>query len=284
MSRFAMTRRRTSRPLPPAPRVLVVIPTLGTRRDYLEECLDSLLAQSYSRIRIVVVGPETSCAGAVARCHAVEFLAQNPKGIGAAVNAGWRAHGDDAEIWGWIGDDDLLEPSAVARAVTCFHDTGAVMVFGRCRYIDESGQPLWTARPGRLAAWNLRGGVQLIPQPGSLASANAVREVGLVDESLMFAMDYDLFLRLQRVGRFAYVPAVLASFRWHTDSLTASQSDRSTTEAHHVRRRNQMHPRVARLAEPTTMKLSKLHWHLQRRPLSLAVEGLWLAVLAKLGR
>lgn len=284
MSRFAMMRRRASRPLPAAPRVLIVIPTLGARRDYLEKCLASVLAQSYGRIRVVLVGPTASCAETVARNNAVEFVAQAPAGIGAAVNAGWRAHGNEAEIWGWIGDDDLLEPGAVARGVAGLLDTGAVMVFGRCRYIDDSGRPLWTARPGTFAAWNLRGGVQLVPQPGSLAVADAVREVGLVDESLKFAMDYDLFLRLQHVGRFAYLPAVLASFRWHADSLSASQSEKSTTEAHDVRRRSQRHPRLARLLEPTTMRMSKLHWHLQRRPLRLVVQGLRATVLAKLGR
>jgi len=284
MSLRAPTRRRAGGPLSAQPRVLIVVPTLGTRRDYLDQCLASVLSQSYSPVQVVLVGPTASCAEEVARDHSVDFVAQAPAGIGAAVNGGWRAHGDDAEIWGWIGDDDLLEPRAVERAVTRLRETGAVMVFGRCRYIDEAGRPLWTALPGRFAATNLGGGVQLIPQPGSLATAAAVRQVGLVDESLKFAMDYDLFLRLKRVGPLAYVPHVLASFRWHTDSLTASQSDRSNAEARDVRHRATRHPRLARRLEPATMRLSKLHWHLQRRPLPLVVDGLRSTLLAKLRR
>ena len=262
----------------------MVVPTLGTRRDYLDQCLATVLASSYGSVRVVLVGPTGSCAEQVASDHGVEFVAQAPAGIGAAVNAGWREHGGDAEIWGWIGDDDLLDPRAIERAVAKLRATGAVMVFGRCRYIDETGRSLWTARPGRFAAWNLGGGVQLIPQPGSLATADAVRSVGLVDESLKFAMDYDLFLRLKHIGRIVYVPHELASFRWHEDSLTASQGDRSAAEADGVRRRAQRHPRLARRLEPATMRVSKLHWHLQRRPLPLVVDGLWSTLLAKLGR
>lgn len=284
MRQPAQRNRDSEARLPVDPFVLIVIPTLGTRRDYLDMCLESVLAQSYPRVRVVVVGPQESCAPAAAREHAVDFVAQSPSGIGAAINAGWNARGHDAQIWAWLGDDDLLEPRAVERAVTRLRSTGAVMVYGRCRYVDEQGRPLWTARPGRLAAWNLVGGVQLIPQPGSLATAAAVREAGMLDERLRFAMDYDLFLRLQRVGRLVYEPAVLASFRWHDDSLTASQSERSTAEADDVRRRAHRRTPLASRFEPATMKLSKLHWHLQRRPVRLAVLGLRGTVLEKLGR
>ncbi len=258
----------------PAGTVLVVVPTLGRRRDYLEACVQSITTQNHQPVIVCLVGPAASAAPDVARGHGVHFLDQPPSGIGAAVNAGWLAHGSSAEVWAWLGDDDLLEPGAVAAAVRAIRRPGVVMAYGRCRYIDEHGQTIWTAHPGRLAAANLGGGWDLVPQPGSFALGSAVREVGMVDERLNFAMDYDLFLRLRTVGRLVYVPSVLASFRWHEDSLTASQGARSAREAGEVRRSHWRHPRLAQAAEPITVRVSKVHWHLQRRPLPVLLDGL----------
>lgn len=258
------------------PQVLVVVPTLGTRPELLENCLRSLMQQTYPLVKVVLVGPAQSAVPDIARAHGLAFEPQPRNGIGAAINAGWLAHGHDAQVWGWLGDDDLLPSDSVASTVRALQrNPKAVMAFGQCQYIDEDGRPTWLAKPGRLAAVNLGCGVDLVPQPGSLAIAEAVRQVGMVNEDLRYAMDYDLFLRLKTVGRLVYVPRVLSSFRWHDGSLTASSSIASEAEAADVRATyaaaGNAFPRRLR---PLAMKASKMHWHLQRRPLRLAVTGL----------
>ncbi|MGH8894395.1 MAG: glycosyltransferase [Actinomycetes bacterium] len=264
------------RPSGDEPFVLLVVPTLGTRPDYLRESLESLQAQTYSRLRVAVVGPSDDTLAAMAGHYGMAFIPQPRSGIGAAINAGWRALGSGAEVWGWLGDDDLLPSWSVQTAVRVLQRTNAVMVFGQCRYIDPDGATLWTAKPTRLAAINLGGGVDLIPQPGSLALAKAIRRVGFLDEGLRYAMDYDLFLRLRKIGRLSYVPTVLSSFRWHEGSLTAAQGSGSEEEAAIVRRRHRAGRagEAASRLEPLTMKASKLHWHLQRRPLNVMLPDL----------
>jgi GT2 family glycosyltransferase len=258
------------------PKVLIVVPTLGTRPDYLDMCLDSLAAQSYPRLDVVLVGPADGPVPRHAARRGLFFVPEPRPGIGAAINAGWLQHGGGAELWGWLGDDDRLPPDSVARVVAAMRGRNAVMAFGQCRYVDEAGRELWVAKPTSLAARNLGGGVDLVPQPGMLASAEAVRRVGMVDEDLRYAMDYDLFLRLREVGRLVYVPHVLAEFRWHEGSLTAAADSGSEAEAADVRRRHRR-GRTASLRgrlEPLTLKFSKLHWHLQRRPLRLMLGDL----------
>lgn len=257
-------------------RVLIVVPTLGTRLDFLSVCLDSLHAQSYPDVRVVLVGPPDGPLPKIAASYGIDFLDQPELGIGAAVNAGWETFGSDAEVWGWLGDDDVLPIDSVRLAVQGLRRRNAVMAFGQCRYISEAGDTLWVAKPSQLAATNLGGGVDLIPQPGSLALADAVRRAGLLDTGLRYAMDYDLFLRLRRVGRLVYVPAILASFRWHADSLTATEGSGSEAESAMVRCRFRTGEwgRVRERLEPLTMKASKLHWHLQRRPLRLMARDL----------
>lgn len=257
-------------------RVLIVVPTLGTRLDFLTLCVESLLAQTYAAVRVVLVGPEDGPLPGVAASYRLDFLPQPRRGIGAAINAGWEAFGTEAEVWGWLGDDDVLPRDSVRLAVRALRRRNAVMSYGQCRYVNEQGDTLWVAKPSRLAATNLGGGVDLIPQPGSLALADAVRRTGLLDTELRYAMDYDLFLRLRKVGRLVYVPEILASFRWHADSLTAAEGSGSEDEAALVRRRYRMGRwgAVREQLEPVTMRASKLHWHLQRRPAKLMVRDL----------
>ena len=54
-------------------------------------------------------------------------------------------------------------------------------------------------------------------------------QVGYLDESLDFAMDYELWLRLRRLN-VAYVPRVLAVFRWHARSKTATNLEANWRE------------------------------------------------------
>jgi GT2 family glycosyltransferase len=65
----------------------------------------------------------------------------------------------------------------------------------------------------------------------------AWEEVGGLDLSLRYSMDLDLLLRLRRLGPFVAVPSPVATFRWHTESLTVSQREASLAEAQEVKRR-----------------------------------------------
>ena len=47
---------------------------------------------------------------------------------------------------------------------------------------------------------------------------------GGYDESLRFAMDLDMFLRLRSRGRFVSTPRTVASYRWHPDALTVANA------------------------------------------------------------
>ena len=58
-----------------------------------------------------------------------------------------------------------------------------------------------------------------------------------VDESLSMAFDLDLLLKLRRRGPLVDSNAVVASFRWHATSLTASDRTRNLQESELVKRR-----------------------------------------------
>ena len=94
---------------------------------------------------------------------------------------------------------------------------------------------VWRNRSGAFAAKVLRFGPCLIPQPGALIKREAFVKVGGLNESLGWAFDLDLFIKLSKLGTLKFVGMNLASFRWHSDSLTVSLRRNSVQEASLVR-------------------------------------------------
>ncbi|MBI1351796.1 MAG: hypothetical protein GC156_11840 [Actinomycetales bacterium] len=228
-------------------RVLIVVPTLGTRLGLLEENLGSIATQDVPA-DIVIVAPmgRPGLEDLAERFSA--GLIPDPGSLPAAVNAGVRAAQPWHEYVNWLGDDDLLEPGSLGRTVAALDaDPGAVLAYGACRYVDESGQELWISRAGRWAPRILKWGPDLIPQPGMLVRRTAWDRVGGVDETLRFAFDLDLLLKIQPMGRFVDVGDVVSSFRWHGDSLTVSDRTTSLRESELARRRA-LSPTARRLA------------------------------------
>ena len=249
--------------------VLVVVPTLGQRPDYLASTLDSLQAQRGVGVRILVVAPPQAHA-VVEECarRGIEFLAQTGRGMSQAINQGWSHAGGGEQFWTWLGDDDVLPPTSLQHSVGALRGSPrAVLAYGRCAYVDARGDVLFEARPGPLAGRLLRWGPDLVAQPGSLARADAVRAAGMLDETLRFAMDLDLFLRLKDVGGVVYLPRRLAEFRWHDGSTTVADPAASDAEARLVRARTwRGRRRIGYLVERPAHLLGRVLHRLQRRP------------------
>lgn len=142
----------------------------------------------------------------------------------------------EIELVGWIGDDDQLKPGMMKRLQSLFeHNADLVLAFGSCEYIDGVGNKLGVNRSGPWALILARLGPFLAPQPGSLFSRKAFDSIGGLDSNFQLAFDFDLFLALSSIGPTKYVPETLASFRWHSESLSVRNRKQSVKEASAVR-------------------------------------------------
>jgi GT2 family glycosyltransferase len=206
--------------------VTYALPTLGTRPDWLRTCLRSLTSQDVDSMKIVVVGPTASPAAAIARDAGVEYLNFDRPGLSAAINEVWQTAGASSGYLAWLGDDDGLAPHSV-RSTRDFLEArpDCVAAYGHCRMVWASGEAYAINRPGRFAASWLPYGSSRVPQQGSLFRGDVVRRLGGLDESLRYAMDYDLFLRLRQVGRLGYIPRELAFYRQHGEAISFNKGD-----------------------------------------------------------
>lgn len=220
------------------PRVLVALPTLGQRPQLLKRTLDSLRAQPQAPLDIVMVTPQQDpVLTGLANGYGAQLVVAAGH-ISAAVNKAFAQAGSDHRYGAWIGDDDLFVTGAVSRAVQALeHNPRAVMCYGDCEYIDAAGRTLFTRRPPPAAPWLMQFVPGLIKSEACLFRLDAVRKLGGLDESLVYAMDLDLILRLRRLGPALRCRGASGRFGLHPGSLTISNRTASFDEAQRVQQR-----------------------------------------------
>ncbi|MGC1177241.1 MAG: glycosyltransferase [Candidatus Saccharimonadales bacterium] len=225
------------------PEVLVVIPTLGKRSNYLRLTLESIANQASGLYDIVMVAPLSSKETAKLAKEFGASQVDDPGGMSAAVNAGIATAKPWHKYISWIGDDDLLTPSSLATAVAALKShPAAAVAFGYCDYIDANGQHLFTSRAGRIAPWLMTWGPDLVPMPGLLMRLSSLREVGEFDTNNKYCMDLEMLLRLRKHGKFVSTGKTLAAFRWHSNSQTVLNRDLVLRETMQVKHRNLSKP------------------------------------------
>jgi hypothetical protein len=213
----------------------IVVPTLGTRDKYLHQTLSSI--RKAGNAQIVIVAPIGAKLQESLENDLYDHLLPDPgKGLSAAIDFAIREFSDEIKFVNWLGDDDLLALNSLNCSSKPMRESDEiVMVYGKCEYIDGSGNKITTNRSGNYAKFLMRFGPQLVSQPGSLIRKNVYLAAGGLNHSYNCAFDLDLFIRLQKFGKMHYTPKVLASFRWHADSLTVASRSESVKEAREIR-------------------------------------------------
>ncbi len=216
-------------------RVGIVVPTLGNRPYYLEQCLRSI--RSAGDAHILLVAPESLNTSDLESASLIDSVVVDAGGgLAAAINQGIQALPKSVEYVNWLGDDDLLaEGSLTISSQILNKESSSVMTFGACDYIDSNGEIVWVNPSGQWAVSVLRFGPDLIPQPGALFRRSAFEAIGGLNTELGWAFDFDLFIRLSKKGKLKFLNQTVAQFRWHPESLSVEHRKKSVSEASKVR-------------------------------------------------
>ena len=209
------------------PLVSVVIPCYG-QAAYLEEAIESVLAQTYAQVEIVVVddGSPDNAARLAARFPWVRCVRQQNAGLAAARNTGIRE--SEGELLVFLDSDDRLLPRAIEVGVEELRvHPEAAFAFGRYRRIAGDGRPLENDDQPRPDAdpysvflrYNYAG----VPATG-VFRRSALEEVGNFDETLPQAEDYDLNLRLARQFAVCAYPDEVVEYRVHGSNMSGDHA------------------------------------------------------------
>ena len=219
--------------MPNSPLVSIITPSFNQARD-LEATIQSVLEQDYPRIEYIIVdGGSSDGSVDVIKKYAGRlawWVSEQDKGQTDAINKGFnRASG---EILAWLNSDDTYNPGAVSAAVKYLTENPDVaMVYADCNYINEQGGVIGKFNSAQTDHRRLREGYVHIPQQTMFFRANYWQELGPLDPSFYFAMDYDLWTRLAARTQLKYFPGqVWANFRLHTSGKTIAADDRCWPE------------------------------------------------------
>ncbi len=223
------------------PRISIVTPSY-MQGHFIEETIRSVLLQGYPNLEYIIFdgGSKDDSVHVIQRYagHLASWISEPDRGQSDAINKGWRSATGD--IYAYINSDDVLLPGAVQRvAQAAMEHPQAGIIHGDWEWIDVRSGSLGfgRGREGNFSKLLRHGQIRYVAQPASFYRAEPLRQVGFIDESLHFSMDYDLLLRLARVSPMIYVPSPLARFRLHTNAKVSSQTSRHWEETRLVQTR-----------------------------------------------
>ncbi len=221
------------------PLVSIITPSYN-QASYLEETIRSVLSQGYPRLEYIIVdgGSTDGSVDIIQRFvnpssatgHKIDsWVSERDQGQTDAINKGFaRAHGD---ILAWLNSDDTYLPHAIAEAVEYLQThPEAGMVYGDANLVDQAGNVIGKFPARQTDYRRLRQGFVHIPQQASFFRANLWRQVGPLDPTFYFAMDYDLWVRLAYLAPLHYYPRLWANFRLHDTGKSVISDDRCWPE------------------------------------------------------
>lgn len=218
--------------------VITIITPSYNQGGFLAETIESVIGQEgdFSIDYIIVDGGSSDNSVAIikgyeARLHCGEWpvkcrgityrwVSEPDKGQTDALAKGFRMAEGVASAW--LNSDDTYLPGTLQTVVDFFRahpDTG--LVYGDATYIDAEGGIIGTYRTEAFDHEKLAG-FNFICQPAAFFRRSTFEAVGGLDETLDFAMDYDLWIRIGRRFPCRHLPGLLATYRLHESSKTIS--------------------------------------------------------------
>lgn len=220
-----------------SPLVTIVTPSFNQGR-FIEQTMLSVLGQDYPFLEYLVIdGGSTDETLCILQNYSdrLIYVSEKDRGQAHAINKGFRrARGD---ILAFLNSDDTYLPGAVSAAVQALlENPGSPFLYGEAYSIDECGRILDRYPTEPFSAERLLD-TCFICQPTVFIPRWAVEKAGYLDEDLNYSLDYELWIRLSRLGQPAYVTKYLANTRVYATTKTLGQRRQCHWEIARVLRR-----------------------------------------------
>lgn len=216
------------------PTISVVTPTFRMAK-FLPLAVESVLSQARGDVEYIVAdgGSDDGTVELLTKSEGrLRWSSRRDNGAADALATAF----EDAKgrFLGWLNADDMLLPGALTAALDAFSaNPEAVAVFSGAIWIDEAGQPI-RPYPVAMDAHAQLSRECLICQPACYFRADAYRAAGGINRTLTSAFDYDLWIRLSRLGPMIGVPGSWALSRMHANNKSLGQRDTMFTECMQV--------------------------------------------------
>lgn len=216
--------------------VSVIIPSFN-REAYIDEAIESVLAQNYKLVELIVVD-DGSTDSSYEKLQGWEnkgklTLLTHPghtnRGQSASINVGLRhAKGGYIAI---LDSDDMFASSKLADQVAFLENNRNIgMVYGQGHAVDANGGFLFKV-PGDDHIESSDPNAVLLDcymalPGGALIRHPVMKQVGEFEESFRAGQDHDMAIRIFEATNVAYLPKLAFYYRKHGDSISAKGLER----------------------------------------------------------
>jgi glycosyltransferase involved in cell wall biosynthesis len=207
------------------PLVSIVTPSYN-QAAYLEEAIESVLAQDYAPIEYAVVdGGSTDGSVEIIRRYEdrLAWWKSEPDGGQAAALNEAFARTEGAYL-GWLNSDDTLLPGSVSTVVAALEsDPGALFAYGDAIHTDEqSRRTSYFVSADLEPVEMVRTVTDHINPQGALFRRDALLAAGPLEG--FYCWDFELVLRLGARGHAVRIDRPVATFRLHDESKSVGSS------------------------------------------------------------
>ena len=200
------------------PKISVIVP-LFNQEDYVGEALESILAQEYPNLEIIVIddGSSDNSFRVAAEYESVMVLSQKNRGPSAARNRGIQT--SKGELVAFLDADDLWPSRKISiQLKPLIEDSRIDGSLGLIRKLKKVKDGAYSFCLDTESFY----GVQL---GSALFRRDVFRKVGLFDEKLTYSEDHDWFLRARENGlNIVTVDGEGLYYRVHEENMTRSSA------------------------------------------------------------
>jgi glycosyltransferase involved in cell wall biosynthesis len=204
-------------------KVSVIVPAYNVEK-YIDECILSIMAQTYPNIETIVVDDE-STDGTLEHLRkykkSIVLIEKKKANVSVTRNVGLRAA--KGSYIAFCDADDYWNPNKLQGQISLLESHPEIgLCYTNNFSVDDSGKTI-----GRSVtpSWNRKKYIDnpFVMLSSILTRSSLIDQIGYFDEMLGFCEDFDFILRLSEVAEFARLNSFLTYRRERPDQLTRNR-------------------------------------------------------------
>jgi O86/O127-antigen biosynthesis beta-1,3-galactosyltransferase len=212
------------------PDTTVLMPVHGLA-PFLNEAIRSVLAQTRRELELLIVfdRPHQSAIDAVKEFqkvdHRIRSIHSTTPGISAALNLGISQ--SNTTLIARLDCDDVMEAERLEKQEFVMHDESIVCAGSQLGIMDSNGINIrYTHYP--TGSTSIKASLRIrnvVAHPSVIFRKAAFELAGGYREQFNGSEDYDLWIRLSRIGRIVNIDQVLTKYRVHDNQASGKNKE-----------------------------------------------------------
>ena len=208
------------------PRISIVTPSYN-QGEFIEATIQSVLFQGYPNLEYIIIdgGSQDGSIQVIKKYerHLAYWHSKKDKGQADAINQGMRLA--TGEVVGWINSDDMYLPGTLQEVSKRFtgKTNNCCLLYGSALTMQQDSENLqgYARVAGAFDAETLTYSDYIV-QPSTFWTRKLWIEVGELNASYHYVLDWEWFIRASRITSFEYIPRFLSIYRLHGQNKTGT--------------------------------------------------------------